>query len=188
MLRKLRGRRRGGAEEVTASSWEVSSLPWLSPSPAESTGINISSPLHPPPPITVFSGRREAVRSLPCSAGWCWAPLFLLPLSPNVGVPFRRAGGEGEWSREMLIFIVWGEMCPIPGRSTVFGSIWLFCCLGNSSTGGKEGGLVRKAAGGRHGEGTLSSASEALAMLWDPLIGFWLQPVVAIGVKAQGWG
>lgn len=156
MLRKLRGRRRGGAEEVTASSWEVSSLPWLSPSPAESTGINISSPLHPPPPITVFSGRREAVRSLPCSAGWCWAPLFLLPLSPNVGVPFPRAGGEGEWSREMLIFIVWGEMCPIPGRSTVFGSIWLFCCLGNSSTGGKEGGLNEEGcwweAQGRHFE------------------------------------
>ena len=43
---------------------------------------------------------------------------------------------------------------------------------------------MRKAAGGRHREGTLSSASEALAMLWDPLIGFWLQPVVGIEVKA----
>lgn len=62
-------------------------LPWPSPSPAQSPGMRVT-PSHALPSMTVFSGRREAVRSLPGSVGWCWAPFFLLHRSPDVGVPF----------------------------------------------------------------------------------------------------
>lgn len=97
----------------------------------------VSPVSHPPP---VFSGRREAGRSLPGSVGWRWAPLFLLHHSPDFGVCSPGRLVREVEQREMPVFIVWGENAshPLAGQ--------LLFCLGNGSSVCEAGSLTRKGA------------------------------------------
>lgn len=149
-----------GAGEAPTSSWEVVPLPWASPHPPDSTEISVTSSLAIPPPFIVFSGRREAVRPLPCSASLSWPPLC--PHAPDAGVPFPGAGGEGKQSREKLICITWGEVtCFWIHLAAFLLGKQLHCVQGRGSEwGGACSTLFRdtaegKAAGGRQREGPL---------------------------------